>query len=336
MARAPHHGAALRLQAWVLGGGLLLLAIKFFAWWQTNSNAILADALESIVNVVAGAFALFSLYTAALPRDRNHPYGHGKVEFIAAGLEGSLIAVAGLGMIGKGLYNFFEPQPLAHLDLGLVLSAAAGLANFGMGKALERFGRRHHSLTLVADGKHLQSDAWSSAGLVLGLVLIRLSGAQWIDNLMAILFGLWILFTGYRLLRTSAAGIMDEADEILIADIIGTLEARRRPEWVDVHNFRIIKYGAALHVDCHLTLPWYFTLREAHARVKAFERAVADCCEQPVELFIHADPCEPPRACRICRKADCDKRQADFVAAPPWTLEVVLSRRPHWRDQGAD
>ncbi len=322
---------AFRLQALVLGSSLLLVVAKFYAWWQTHSNAILSDAVESIANVMAGSFALFSLYLASQPRDRNHPYGHGKVEFVAAGLEGLLIIVAGIAMVGKGGYNFFEPQPLAQLGLGLWVSSVAGLANWAMGKALVWAGQRHHSLTLVSDGKHLMSDAWTSAGLVLGLALIKWTGLEWIDNVVAITFGGWIVHTGVQLLRRAAAGIMDEADEPLIAKVLELLHQQWKPEWVDLHNFRIIKYGATLHIDCHLSLPWYYTLRQAHAEVKAFEAAVAQCLGQPVELFIHADPCEPPRACSICRKADCRYRKAPFEREVDWSLEEILQPMPHWR-----
>ncbi|MCB9082287.1 MAG: cation transporter, partial [Lewinellaceae bacterium] len=254
----PSGNGNLRLPAIILVVGLILMGIKFVAWWLTNSNAILSDALESIINIVAGTFSLFSLYLAGRPRDVNHPYGHGKVEFISAGFEGSLIAIAGISIIGKAGYNLLHPQELAQLDLGLILTGVTGVVNYGMGAMLISKGTRDHSLTQVASGKHLQSDAWSSAGLVLGLGLVYWTKINLLDSVLAIIFAFIIIYTGYKLVRQSVAGIMDEADSELLRELIPFLHQNRSPNWIDIHNLRVIKYGALLHIDCHLTLPWYF------------------------------------------------------------------------------
>jgi len=319
-----------RLQIIILIAGLLLMGIKFLAWMMTNSNAILTDALESIINVVAGGFGLFSLYLAAKPRDRNHPYGHGKIEFISAGFEGGLIFLAGFLIISKSIYNLFYPQELQQLDLGIVLVAVSGGVNYLMGFLLERQGRQSSSLILQASGKHLKSDAYSSAGLLIGLGVLLMTKIVWLDNGIAIFFGIVILYTGYRLLRTSIAGIMDEADYLLINQIVEGLREERSNHWIDAHNFRVIKYGATLHIDCHLTVPYYFEVEKAHREIKKFERSVAAHCNAPVELFIHLDPCEPPEACRICRKADCHVRQAPFEASIPWELDNLMKNKQHY------
>lgn len=319
----------MRLPLLALLLGIALLALKLFAWWWTNSNAILSDALESIINVVAGSFALYSLWLAGRPRDRNHPYGHGKIEFISAGFEGALIFLAGLGIIVKASYNLFYPQAIAALDVGIVLTAVAGALNFFMGVLLERRGRNNGSLTLVASGQHLKSDAWSSLGLILGLVLVLIFKLPVLDSLVAIAFGFFILFTGFKLVRRSVAGIMDEADYGLIRRIVEVLDANRRDSWIDVHNLRTIEYGAELHIDCHLTLPWYFDNRLSHAEVKAFEKLVNEYSGREVELFIHVDPCDPPISCRICAKADCAVRLAPHETRLAWTLDNVMENRRH-------
>lgn len=304
------------------------MGIKFIAWWVTGSNAILSDALESIINVVAGAFGLYSLVVAAHPKDRNHPYGHGKVEFLSAGFEGALISLAGVLIIGKASYNLVYPQQLQELELGLYLTALAGGANYAIGWVLEKRGHKHHSLILVASGKHLQSDAWSSLGILVGLLLVFLTGIKPLDNLVAILFGGFIMYSGYGLVRQSVAGIMDEADYNLIESLVNLLEKQRIPNWIDIHNLRVIKYGAHLHVDCHLTVPWYFNTRESHAEVKALEKLAAGFRDQPMELFIHADPCEP-NSCAICTKSDCPVRQQPFQKRITWTLENVQKNANH-------
>lgn len=181
----------------------------------------------------------------------------------------------------------------------------------------------------MADGKHLKSDAYSSAGLLVGLVLIYFTNINWLDNITAIIFGGIILYTGFKLVRASVAGIMDEADYQLIENMVKFLDEHRRENWIDVHNFRVIKYGATLHIDCHLTVPWYFTTRQSHEEVKLFEKVIAQNLSSPVELFVHVDPCEPPGNCTICRKADCEVRQATLQTNVQWTLANIMKDQKH-------
>ena len=317
-----------QMQLWALILGIALMAIKFIAWWFTNSNAVLSDALESIINVVAGAFALYSLVIAAQPRDHNHPYGHGKIEFVSAGFEGALIFLAGISIIGKAIYNLQFPQPIGALDIGVILTVVTGGFNYMMGIYLERRGRKVESTIMVASGKHLQSDAWSSLGLIIGLGLVWATGWYVLDSVIAILFALLIIYTGYGLVRSAMAGIMDETDTALVAEIVEQLQAHRSPHWIDIHNLRVIKYGAHLHIDCHMTVPWYFTTREAHQEVEALERLANDNRENPVELFIHIDPCMP-NSCPLCMKEDCAYRKHVFEKRVEWTMENVVVNERH-------
>ncbi len=317
-----------QMQLWALILGIALMAIKFIAWWFTNSNAVLSDALESIINVVAGAFALYSLVIAAQPRDHNHPYGHGKIEFVSAGFEGALIFLAGISIIGKAIYNLQFPQPIGALDIGVILTVVTGGFNYMMGIYLEKRGRKVDSTIMVASGKHLQSDAWSSLGLIIGLGLVWATGWYVLDSVIAILFALLIIYTGYGLVRSAMAGIMDETDTALVAEIVEQLQAHRSPHWIDIHNLRVIKYGAHLHIDCHMTVPWYFTTREAHQEVEALERLANDNRENPVELFIHIDPCMP-NSCPLCMKEDCAYRKHVFERRVDWTMENVVVNERH-------
>ena len=233
-----------------------MLCIKFGAFHVTGSNAILSDALESIINVVAGAFALYSIILAAKPRDFDHPYGHGKIEFISAGIEGTLILLAGIAIIARSINSLFHPVPLESLNIGLVLTAAAGGINYVLGLSTEWYGGKYKSVTMAASGKHLKSDAYSSAGLVLGLVVVMVTDILWLDAAIAIAFGLLIGWTGLRELRKSLAGIMDEADFDIIEGIITEMSAARNANWIDLHNLRVIKFGKLIHVDCHVTMPY--------------------------------------------------------------------------------
>lgn len=318
----------IRLQAVVLGAGAAIMAVKFAAWRATGSDTILSDALESIVNVVAGGFALYSLVLAAKPRDREHPYGHGKVEFISAGIEGGLVVLAGGAIIIRAVQALLVAKAPHDLGLGILLTGLAGAANLVMGLALRRRGERSGSITMEASGIHLLSDAWSTVAMIAGLVVIHLTGLAWLDQVFAIVFATYILVTGLRVFRRSVAGIMDETDQDLAEQVIATLEDQRRPAWVDVHNFRMIKYGAVLHIDCHATLPWYYTLEQAHAEITAMEHAVNAMNERTVELFIHMDPCIPT-SCHICSLADCPVRKHAFTHRVPWTLDTVLDNKKH-------
>ena len=162
----------IRLQKIVVTIAVLLLMVKFAAYIITHSNAVLTDALESIVNVVAGSFGLYSLILASKPKDESHPYGHGKIEFISASIEGSMILIAGLIIIGKSTFNLFFPQTIQNIESGILLVSIAGTINFFMGWVMERRGKKSNSLTMIAGGKHLQSDGWSTAGLLVGLTLL--------------------------------------------------------------------------------------------------------------------------------------------------------------------
>lgn len=318
----------IRLQLVVVLVGILLLVAKFIAYFATNSNAILTDALESIINVVAGAFSLYSLILSALPKDENHPYGHGKIEFIAASLEGSLIFVAGSIIIFKSVYNLFHPVELQALDFGILLTAAAGLVNFIVGFVVDKKGRTSNSLVLQAGGKHLKSDAYSTVGILVGLVLIYFTGFLWLDSLVAILFGGIIIYTGYKIVRSSVAGIMDAADYDLLKQIVQVLNENRRDNWIDIHNLRVIKYGSTLHIDCHLTVPWYLNVNEAHDEVEEVGRLVREKIDPSIELFIHTDPCVHT-SCSVCPLGECRKRTGAFSKRLEWDFEKVISDKKH-------
>lgn len=319
------------LQAFTLVVGLLLLCMKFFAFFKTNSNAILTDAIESIINIVAGGFGLYSLYLASKPHDEDHPYGHGKIEFISASIEGSLILAAGISMIIKATYNFFVPIKIGSLDIGILLIGISGAVNYIMGWMAQKSGERNSSLTLVASGEHLKSDAYSSAGLLIGLGLIVLTKIIWLDNIVAILMGVVIIYSGYKILKHSVAGIMDEADFDLLSKVIIHLNKNRRENWVDIHNFRIIKFGEKIHIDCHTTIPWYFNANEVHNELKLVEENIQETIPNNLETFIHADPCLP-QSCKSCYKSDCPHRMADFLKKIDWTLENVMKNEKHFVD----
>jgi cation diffusion facilitator family transporter len=313
-----------RIQRFIALIAIVLFVIKLIAWYSTGSVAILTDALESTVNVVAGLISLYSLWVAAKPRDADHPYGHGKAEFVSAAVEGSLITVAGLIILYEAINNLVHPHELRQLDFGIILVGITAVINWIAGTYCIRVGERNNSLALVASGKHLRSDTWSTLGIIVGLVLIYFLRWPWLDSAVAMLFALIIMFTGYTIVRNSLAGIMDEADKELLQKLVSWLQDRRRENWVDLHNLRIIKYGSVLHLDCHLTVPWYFNVHEAHQEVDALNSEVKATFGDSVEMFVHSDGCLD-FSCSICAKQNCHARQLPFRKQVEWTIENISS-----------
>lgn len=304
------------------------MSIKFIAWYFSHSNAILTDALESIVNVLAALFTLYSLYLSVKPKDKDHPYGHGKIEFIAAGIEGGLIGIAGLLMVIKASNDFFVLNVIHQLDLGIALVTIAGIINYLLGFFMVRKGKSVRSYALMAGGKHLQSDGYTSAGMIIGLLVVYFTEILWLDNVVAILLGLILIFSCVSIIRKSIGGIMDEADMELVEDVIKSLKENRSPNWIDIHNLRVIKYGDSLHIDCHVTLPWYLNLQQAHDEMDKIQFAVEKNMDTKVEFFIHNDPCIPS-SCSICKISDCKVRQAPFTNEISWNLDNMIENSKH-------
>lgn len=305
-----------------------LFVIKFIAWYITGSIAIFTDAMESIVNVIGGFVGLYSLYLSSLPKDRNHPYGHGKVEFISAGIEGALITIAGVAIIYKSVNALFNPTPLAQLDYGIYLVLFSAIVNYVIGSIAVKRGKKNSSLALVASGKHLQSDTYTTVGIIVGLVVLKFTGLAWLDATTAIIFALLIIYQGVKIVRHALAGIMDEADMKLIEELVEHLNQHRHRQWVDLHNLRIVKYGAVYHIDCHLTVPWYITVKEAHYEANALECLAFKKYGEQVEFNVHIEDCHA-KACPICEVESCQNRQSELRKRVEWTAENVSSSKRH-------
>lgn len=318
----------IRIMLFTLVISVILMGVKFFSYFITGSNAILTDAIESVVNILAGGFALYSIYYAAKPKDSDHPYGHGRIEFFSSGFEGGMITLAGIAMIFKGCFAFIRKDVVHEADIGAYLSAATGLVNFITGRYLVAKGRKYNSTVMTADGKHLISDAVSSAGLVIGLFLIYFTKIYWLDYIITIIFGGFIIYSGYKLLSEAVTSLLDKADLVRLQHLVDILQQHRRPKWIDIHNLRVLKYGSHLHVDCHITLPWYDKLEESHKEVSLVEKLVREKVGDEIEFFIHADPCIPA-SCPVCSLHDCPVRRAAFQKRLDWTLENVLPDRKH-------
>jgi cation diffusion facilitator family transporter len=313
---------------------ILLMLGKFVAFFITQSNAILTDAAESIVNVLASSFAFYSVYLSAQPKDVNHPYGHGKVEFFSMFVEGILIVLAGGLIILKSVYNLFYPVAVTDLFDGSIIVAIAGLLNFAMGYYMLKQAARLNSLTLQADGKHLMTDAYSSAGLVVGLLLIHFTGIYYLDGVLSIAMGLYIIFTGYKLIRRSVGGLMDESDLKKVEEVVAILNENRHDSWIDIHNLRTQTYGHELHIDCHITLPYYYELNKVHDEISELDTLINQKGIS-TEFFIHTDPCLP-QCCHYCRMENCPVRSEAQKINIEWTVENITRNFKHYHYSKAE
>lgn len=319
---------ARNLQLFVVVIGFIILIFKFIAYYITSSNSILTDAVESIVNVFAGCVTLISIIISIRPKDKSHPYGHGKIEFISSGMEGTLIFFAGLLMIVKSGYNFFSLNEINKLDLGIYITSVSGLLNYGMGALLVNLGLKDKSIALRSSGEHLKSDAYTTLGMIIGLGIVLLTGIYLLDNLIAIIFGGLLVYTGYNIMREAISGIMDEADENLLKEIIEYYNLNRKEDWIDFHNLRVIKYGANIHIDSHITVPRYYTVEQTHNEMTIIENLIKDKYEERVEIFLHPDPCKDT-ACGLCMINSCQIRKTEFKSKVEWNLSNVIENKSH-------
>ncbi len=305
---------------------LTLLLAKFAAYYLTDSKAVLSDAIESIINVATGAFLMLSISVSSKPVDENHPYGHGKIESFSVGLEGGLIIIAAIIILVEAVPVFFVPHPPRNLGAGLYILGGAGLVNLAVGTYLVRSGTRYKSEALKADGRHLLTDFYTSAGVIVGLLLYSVTGYPWLDPLIACLVALNILASGIKLFTRSFKNLMDEADPELLERIVQGLNTIKKPGWLYPHKLRALRSGRYHHVDLHISLPHYWTLTQVHEAEQEITDALFEAIGEEGDIMIHVDPCEPPY-CPVCEVDDCGERKAEFNSSPQWSVKEVISAR---------
>ncbi|MCT1458742.1 cation diffusion facilitator family transporter [Aestuariimicrobium sp. p3-SID1156] len=286
----------LRKYAWLsIVAALLTIALKVGAWWITGSVGLLSDAAESIVNLVAAIVALVALTVAARPPDKNHHFGHSKAEYFSAATEGLMIFLAASVILVTATLRFLNPQPLEELGIGLLISVAASVLNGVVGVALLRAGRQHRSLTLTADGRHLLTDVWTSVGVIVGVGLVWLTSWDRLDSLVAFAVGLNILFTGWKLITESTAGLMDvslpKADNDLLRARLGELSS----DDVIFHAFRTRESGSRQFMEVHMLVPGDWSVKKGHDLSEDVADAMREIIPE-LRVLVHLEPIEDPRS----------------------------------------
>ncbi|MCB0407832.1 MAG: cation transporter [Bdellovibrionales bacterium] len=305
--------------------GLALMLVKFWAHNMTNSQAILSDAMESIVNVVAAGLALFVVHYASKPLDKDHPYGHGKVEYFSSAFEGGLITFAAVLIILEAIKKYFSGAVLTELSTGLLLVTAAGVVNLLLGLYLLRSGQKSGSVALRASGKHVITDFWSSVIIIGGLILVLFTGWFWLDAVLAFGVGCFLAYEGVKLVRESISGLMDEEDVALLQDLAKIFEKMDFRGIIQIHHVRVIRSGWYHHIDAHVVLPEFWDVNTVHSVMNKFENGVIKNYKYGGEMNFHVDPCRRVY-CQSCDLVNCPIREDRFVQKIPVTVEHLRSQ----------
>jgi cation diffusion facilitator family transporter len=281
--------------AWLsIAAALATIALKTAAWWITGSVGLLSDALESLVNLAAALLVLWMLRVAAAPPDEEHPYGFSKAEYFSAGIEGGLIVIAAAGILLAAIPRLVHPQPLELPALGLALTVIATALNFAVARSLIGAGRRFHSITLEADGRHLMTDVWTSLGVFAGVALVFLTELYWLDPLVALGVAAHIVWTGAALMRRSVRGLLDAAispaDKKAVTRLLGEYSQRYG---VSFHALRTRQAGARRFLSFHMLVPDAWTVSQAHKLSEELEERIRSLVPN-ASIDTHIEPISDP------------------------------------------
>ncbi|MEW6654029.1 MAG: cation diffusion facilitator family transporter [Bacteroidota bacterium] len=309
--------------AWIsLVVGGFMFCSKFTAYLLTGSTAIYSDAAESVVHVAATSMALYSIYVSSKPADENHLYGHGNIEYFSAGVEGLLIVVAAITIIYTSINDLFFGVTTQKLGIGTLIIGTAGVINLALGLYLVRKGKQTNSLILVADGKHVLTDSYTSIGVVIGLILVLSTGFKILDPLIAILVAFNILFTGYKLIRESIGGLMHETDKETLALLVSKINEIKKDYWIDLHHLRFWKSSDRVFIDFHLILPYYFTVKDSHLEEEYLEHHFESILPNS-GVRIHMDYCKE-NVCKYCSFSECKERLEPNSIKFKWDTNRLL------------
>jgi cation diffusion facilitator family transporter len=282
--------------AWLsIAAAIATITLKFGAYWLTGSVGLLSDAAESVVNLIAAVVALYVLIVAARPADDSHHFGHSKAEYLSAVVEGAMIFVAAVFIIVAAVRRFIHPEALENIGVGLAISIVASLLNGSVALILLRAGREHRSITLVADGKHLLTDVWTSVGVVVGVLLVALTGWLRLDPIVAMLVGANIIWTGWHLIRHSVGGLLDRSLDAESQSLIDEVLAEYASDEVRFHAVRSREAGHRSFLSMHVLVPGSWSVRRGHDLVEEIEQRLLVAIAH-LEVSTHLEPLEDPRS----------------------------------------
>ncbi|MCB9849091.1 MAG: cation transporter [Phycisphaerales bacterium] len=277
-----------------LFASVLMLGGKLTAYFLTHSAAMFADAAESVVHGVATGFATFSLWYASRPADAGHPYGHGRIVYLSTGFEGALVLAASIAVFAGGIDNFLHRPKLTHMEVGLIIAGALAAFNLVLGLSLVSIGKKYNALVLVANGKHVLSDFWTTAAAIIGLGLVRMTGVYWLDPVAALLIGAYIMYTGITLLQQAYSGLMDKVDPEVYEKIeAAVIDAVKSEVISDYHELRCRQLNDEIIVESHMLVPGKMPLHDAHRRVTSVEQRVRELFpKRRMHIVTHIEPRE--------------------------------------------
>jgi cation diffusion facilitator family transporter len=307
-----------------LAMSVVLFSLKYWAYYLTNSQVILSDTLETTVNILAAIVALWVVRWAAQPADEDHPYGHGKAEFLSAIFEGGLVSAAAAFILIQAGISIFKPAELSSLGIGLYITVGAALINGLMGWLLIVRGRQMRSAALKASGVHLLSDLVTSIGSLIALGLVMITGMVIFDSIAAIIVGLYLLYSGIRVMKSSIGGLLDKTDPQALVRFNEIINTKRPDGIIQIHHARMIISGHYYHIDAHVVVPEFWDIKKAHAATLKYEKMVFQMFNAKGELHFHVDPCEQ-KYCAQCPVQECPIRLEPFESLRAISVEEMLA-----------
>jgi cation diffusion facilitator family transporter len=317
----------IRIAALSIVAGLCVLGLKYLSYVLSGSVALKSDAIESIVNVVAAVFALGAVIFAGKPADKEHPYGHGKIEHFSAAFEGGLISLAAVFILLEAAKGLIYGVELKDLGRGLAVNLLAGVINGLLGWFLLTQGRKKRSKALEADGHHILSDFWTTVGIASGLVAVKLTGLKWFDPVLAMIVGLLLARTGFKLVKESSQALLDMEDPEVLGKVLEAMNRTRTWDILAVHEMRTFRSGRYTHVDVHVVVPEFYPVRLAHDLCEDFGKKALEEGGIEGEVHTHVDPCGR-LYCDRCPAESCGIRRAPQSTGAAFTLEEATAAGP--------
>lgn len=327
---SPSYGVNYKSKLWMawitLAVSIVLFLAKFWAYKITDSHAVFSDAMEGIVNIITSALGIWVIHWAAQPADKEHPYGHGKAELLSSAFEGGLIAFAAVMIVIESVQSLIQGHPLQQLDKGIFIVMLAGVVNLLLGFYLRNKGRSIDSPALSASGQHLLSDFITSAAVILGLILVKLTGFIWLDSALAIMISIHLLIVGFYVIRDSISGLMDKVEEGILQHWQQLINSNPFPGIIQIHHLRVMKSGGYHHIDAHVVVPEVWNIKDSHIATTAYEKLLIEKYPFDGEFHFHVDPCRQVY-CQYCDLKDCPIRKESFKERKFFSIEELTHHK---------